>query len=889
VAVGPSGDTYVTDAQNDVVNVYGPLGDLVRTIRVKYPLGVAVDGGGRVYIGSAVRDDNGLKKGVVTVYDSELNSLDTLGSGSGEFGKPLGIATDADRVYVADAQANKVKVYSIADGSYVSEFGGAGSAPGNLVNPDNVVVDPSTGNLIVTDRALVNDCTVTDPTDPNYQACQNQLMKGARVHEFTRDGVFVRSFGAYGFEDVAGTISLIGGLAVDNAGRIIVSDRTKNNLHVFDSSGNAVCAVGFEGSPGSQPQGLAATADGRLYIGASGRVVELGLDTYTKMVVSPEALAFTAHECGPQPAEGAVTVSNEGPGTLSFTITSDSAWLVTSTGADTVSGAGSVDVAVSVEQSGLGVGTHTGMLTVSSAGGDQTVAVTLEIEPGELSVSPSSLSFAIGETVKPLSINITGGDWEAVTDSTWLGISPAGGTTSMAALVSVDASGMTGGLHSGSITVGASCVSGEPITVPVTMEAIAGGTIEVTTNNEDASFSISGPESYSGTGTFFTVSGAPEGAYAVVFERVAGFKTPESCSLDVLNDETATCTGEYEDLREKLNILTTAGSTEGKATNELRILGLDDGGNPLELGTVVLKDESSKRYWDNAIAASGDVDGDGVEEIVVSHDVGVISALELDGTHVEGLNFMPFEGRTYVDLLEVADLDGDGVDEIIVSALNWSSNGATVRVFGYDALARSVVDTGVNFVAYTGEDWGVAQGSDRRGSRIAAGDVDGDGDAEILTVQGGGYSKHRISVRMFDVDGNWTVKSVGSIEVDDIISYYSDVTAGDLDADGVDEIIVSDAPEATEEAQDIRVLAFSAAGERLLDITANSIRGVEVAAGDLDFDGAAEIVVGEGAFKEGESSRVRVFNAQGELLSDFTAFDAKVYGVRVATGGLVSY
>ena len=322
---------------------------------------------------------------------------------------------------------------------------------------------------------------------------------------------------------------------------------------------------------------------------------------------------------------------------------------------------------------------------------------------------------------------------------------------------------------------------------------------------------------------------------------------------------------------------------KAKDTNELNIYDVEGA----LLDSIALRDHaSSKYYWSNSIPASGDVDGDGVEELIISHDVGVITGIEADGSPIAGLAFMPFADRAYVDV-SVADLDGDGVDEIVVGALNWSANGAAVRVFSY--AGGVLADTGVNFLAYTGEDWYWSNKNDRRGTKVATGDIDGDGMAEILTVQGGGYSRHSVYARMFKVNtlggaGNWTVSSVGEIRVSDIESYYSDIAAGDIDADGVDEIIISDAPASTTQSQDIRVMAFRAAGDRLLDFTVDSIRGVAVAAGDLDYDGAAEIVVGEGAFKEGDSSRVRVFEADGTLVKDFMAFGADVFGVRISVG-----
>jgi hypothetical protein len=451
--------------------------------------------------------------------------------------------------------------------------------------------------------------------------------------------------------------------------------------------------------------------------------------------------------------------------------------------------------------------------------------------------------------------------------------------------VSVDASTI-GADRSGSITVDGSCISGGPVVVPVTVDVISGGTIDVTTNNDAASFTITGPDTYSGTGRSFSVSGATVGTYTVEFGDVAGHLTPASYSLDLTDGATVTFDGEYIDIRKNLNVLAAPGGINGSGVNELNIF---DGDGTL-LGTIALMDADSRRYyWENAIPAAGDVDGDGIEDLIISHDVGVVTGIRIaDGAVL--FDFRPFEDRSYVDL-EVADLDGDGTDEIVASALNWSSNGAQVRVFSF--TGTEVVDTGVNFLAYTGLDWVWSQSNDRRGVRVSTGDTDGDGIPEILTVQGGGYSQHQVFARMFDVDTtggmrNWTVTDAGSIAVADMDSYYSDITAGDLDADGIDEIIISDAPELTAVSQNVRVLAYSAAGERLLDLTVDSVRGVEVAAGDLDYDGAAEIVVGEGAFREGDSSRVRVFNALGELVSEFSAFGVDVYGVRVATGQLVA-
>ena len=52
IAVGPDGNTYVTDAKNDTVALYDYAGKQIKSIGVESPLGIAVDDAGTVYVGS---------------------------------------------------------------------------------------------------------------------------------------------------------------------------------------------------------------------------------------------------------------------------------------------------------------------------------------------------------------------------------------------------------------------------------------------------------------------------------------------------------------------------------------------------------------------------------------------------------------------------------------------------------------------------------------------------------------------------------------------------------------------------------------------------------------------------------------------------------------------
>lgn len=112
------------------------------------------------------------------------------------------------------------------------------------------------------------------------------------------------------------------------------------------------------------------------------------------------------------------------------------------------------------------------------------------------------------------------------------------------------------------------------------------------------------------------------------------------------------------------------------------------------------------------------------------------------------------------------------------------------------------------------------------------------------------------------------------------------VAVGDVNGDGTPDIVAAVASGAAP-----RVKVFDGTtGAPLpgplgsfLAFSANSRSGVNVAVGDVDGDGLADIIAGAGA---GASPRVKVFSgADGSVLADFLAFEASFRGgVRVSTG-----
>ncbi|MCA9450762.1 MAG: VCBS repeat-containing protein, partial [Candidatus Omnitrophica bacterium] len=174
--------------------------------------------------------------------------------------------------------------------------------------------------------------------------------------------------------------------------------------------------------------------------------------------------------------------------------------------------------------------------------------------------------------------------------------------------------------------------------------------------------------------------------------------------------------------------------------------------------------------------ASGDVDGDGISDIIAAAGPG-------GGPHVRV--FSGFDGRelnsffaygsdfTGGVFVAAADLNGDGKAEVITGAD--AGGGPHVRVFD---LANNTEL--FNFFAYGPMFSG--------GVRLATGDVTGDGTPDIVTGAGPGGGPH---VRVFDGStGQPVIGALGSFfAFDPVFSGGVFVSAADFTGDGRAEIV----------------------------------------------------------------------------------------------------
>jgi uncharacterized repeat protein (TIGR01451 family) len=165
----------------------------------------------------------------------------------------------------------------------------------------------------------------------------------------------------------------------------------------------------------------------------------------------------------------------------------------------------------------------------------------------------------------------------------------------------------------------------------------------------------------------------------------------------------------------------------------------------------------------------------------------------------------------------------------------------------------------------------------RGGVRVAVGDVNGDGVPDVITGPGPGGGPH---VKVFSgTDGSLLTQFFA---FDAAFTGGVFVAAGDVDGDGRADVIVGAGP-----GGGPHVKVFSGADGAILNsffaYAATFRGGVTVAAGDVNRDGKADLVTGAGP---GGGPHVKVFSgADVTVLGSFFAFDAAFRGgVTVAAG-----
>jgi len=234
----------------------------------------------------------------------------------------------------------------------------------------------------------------------------------------------------------------------------------------------------------------------------------------------------------------------------------------------------------------------------------------------------------------------------------------------------------------------------------------------------------------------------------------------------------------------------------------------------------------------------------------------------------ERFRFVPFPGNPGGVRVAMADLTGDGIPDIVAGA----GPGGTPRVIAYDGNTGAVL---FDFLAF--------EASFAGGVYLAAGDFDADGRADLVVTpdEGGGP---RVRVLGGGDPGRVLADFWGIADPD----FRGGVraTTGDVNRDGFADLIVSagfgGGPRVA--GFDGRALAGGTRTRLFNDffVFEDGLRnGVYLAAGDIDGDGFADLIVGAGP---GGAPRVVAFAAQ-TLLSGTPGVSANFFAGDVSDRG----
>jgi len=318
----------------------------------------------------------------------------------------------------------------------------------------------------------------------------------------------------------------------------------------------------------------------------------------------------------------------------------------------------------------------------------------------------------------------------------------------------------------------------------------------------------------------------------------------------------------------------------------------------------VLNGNNSSDNSGRAVSAAGDVNGDGVDDLIIGAyrantggngqagesyvvfggaGLGASGAVDLSGLDgssgfvINGIDTDDFSGWS---VSSAGDVNGDGEDDLVIGAIyadpNGTTSGESYVVFGGAAVGSSGA---VELSALDGTNGYVINGldsRDRSGNSVSgAGDANGDGVDDLII--GAPYADPSYAGQSYLILGSAGVGSSGAIEVPtlngsngfvlngvdaDDQSGRSVSSAGDINGDGVDDVLIGAPGSAYGSGDGKSYVVFGSAGVggagavelSALDGTNGFVLGLDdkenssgysvSGAGDVNGDGVDDLIIG---------------------------------------------
>jgi hypothetical protein len=825
VAVDKTGTVYVTDPSTKRILVYANNGVLLKTIgSVQSPLGIAVNADGQLIISDTA--DNYV--GIFTA-DGKLISK-------------LGIAVTATRIYVTDSINNVVVMYdkfrSRIDGI---PFGnGIPFGEGLLEYPTGITVDETKGEVFVIDHG-------------------NRF-----VRIFDLDGNYLKGVDIY-----LTHLRPLGIMVGD--GRMYLTDTYHSMVSVYEYDGatdtySFVKKFGIYGNGTGElktPTDGADDRDHKLFVANTNnqRIEVFGIGSFTGLQIMPNTVTVSGYSNGSSVTQS-VDITSTGDQT-DWTATETSSWI--SLSATSGSTPSTIDVTVNPTVS---AGNYTAEVRFATPSRTQSVLlVHLNIESNNvtLSVIPDDLALVYqkGSDVLPaaeLSVSSSGSavDWHASHNSDWLTLDTTSGTTPDTITVSANSliKRLSSGSHDAEISVDSNTANGVPVNVAVHIDIIEAGNITVTTNLDEAAFTLTGPENFGGTGTEWSAEDVPPGTYTIMFEDVDGYIKPASKIFTISSGEQETIAGIYREQPGLTHVIAGSGDTKGNVLNVLSLDGI------LELSIVPFNEPAAVKV------GSGDMDGDGIDEIIATNGKDTITVFNAEGIEL-ATHSLSRTGRTITyeaDALEitVTDYDNDGKAEIMAGYIFSKLNITEIAAYGLagPSLPREVILFSKNSTEpFT----------------IASGDIDGNGSSDLLVA-----TSSLLSAYAMNSEGRSSLTLLWTKTLYE--QAPPSIATGYVNDDSSAEICYGAGPASTADA---RVTCLNGDGTAYgLEITAFGDLGYQygatVAVGDVDSDGLAEIGIGAGP-GPGNEALIRLYASDGGYIDTITTMNS-YYGVNISFG-----